>query len=105
MLLFLLREGFGGQLPRQAPKAAGSYTGELLVSGLVLSAWCALRFVATRGEYFAVDVVLATPCLALGIWVSLRSGTALAAGRVRRRAKALRAARRGHRQSLRARRG
>ena len=75
MLSFLLRDNF--REPAYAPPPASSppdpYAAELLASGLFLSVWCVLRLCAEHGEHFAVDSALAVPCLALGLWVALRS--------------------------------
>jgi hypothetical protein len=103
MLLFLLRDHF--QEPRHVPQLAsplkGAYANELLASGLVLSAWCALRLLAERGEHFAIDFALALPCLAFGLWAVWHSAGALRSARGNPLAKALRAAKRARRRSRR----
>jgi hypothetical protein len=75
MLLFLLRDNLPERsyVPQPVAPAKGGYALELLASGLSLSAWCVLRLASAHGESFAVDSALALPCLALGLWVILRS--------------------------------
>jgi hypothetical protein len=73
MLLFLLREF---REPSDVPRSTlttGGYAAELFTSGLFLSTWSVLRLFSAHGENFAVDRALALPCLALGLWVALRS--------------------------------
>jgi len=79
MLLFLLRDNFREppSIPQLASPTEGAYARELAGSGLLLSAWCALRLLAVHGGTFAVDVVLAVPCLAFGLWVAWRSARVL----------------------------
>jgi len=54
-----------------------------------------------HGERFAVDVALALPCLAFGLWVVLQSARILRRARGKPLAKALRAAKRAQRRNRR----
>ena len=100
MLLFLLRDNFREPplVPPLARPTEGAYARELAASGLLLSAWCALRLLAAHGENFAVDVVLAVPCLAFGLWVAWQSAGALWGARRSPPARALRVAKRAQRR-------
>jgi hypothetical protein len=85
MLLFLLRDNFWEPpyVPRRVAPISGLYTVELLAAGLFVSAWCALRLLAGRGEGFAVDAALAMLCLVFGLRVVFRSVRDLAVARTR----------------------
>ena len=105
MLLFLLRDfREPSYVPLPTTPTKGGYAAELLTSGLFLSAWCVLRLFAAHGESFAVDRALALPCLALGLWVVLRSLRSLGVGRGRSRSRnkrRLHVAKRAQRRRLR----
>ena len=108
MLLFMLR-GNRPEPPdafRPTAAAKGGYAVELLAAGLFLSAWCALRLLSPHGERFYVDSALALACLALGLWVVLRSlrSLELSVGRGHPRQRSARVAKRAQRRRHRLRR-
>jgi hypothetical protein len=92
MLLFLAHYPFRETppLPHRVTSPNGNYTRVLLAAGLFVCFWCCLRLFGTRGAGFALDAVLAVPCLVLGLAVVLRTSRQLRAERRGARAESLR---------------